>query len=269
MGAHRPDQGPDGEKENAGFPEVAATGQKRLRKREIGLLDKTRQRLGDVALARAGQFKIAIAGLGARRVDAEGDDLTRACGRNLTQDSGPKIRRTGHQMVGGGDQNQRLGVCVGQVQRRNQHGRAGVARRRLDQDGAGIYPGRRQLFGHDEAEIGAGYNRRWRDSAPVRRCTPCWKSEVSSTSGANRSNHPPLPPFLPSICGHSGVTVNRTQFDAMQGCVSPMPDGVIRVTLRASSAPFRAGQGHCLPFLHRFMRFLWGKEAPNPCLDSA
>lgn len=163
MGAHRPDQGPDGEKENAGFPELAATGQKRLRKREIGLLDKTRQRLGDVALARAGQFKIAIAGLGARRVDAEGDDLTRACGRNLTQDSGPKIRRTGHQMVGGGDQNQRLGVCVGQVQRRSQHGRAGVARRRLDHDGAGIDPGRRQLFGHDEAEIGAGYNHWWRE----------------------------------------------------------------------------------------------------------
>lgn len=163
MGAHRLDQGPGGEKENTGIREVAATGQKRLRKREVGLLDKTRQRLGDVALARVGQFKIAIAGLGARRVDAEGDDLTRACGRNPAQDSGPKTRRTGHQMVGGGDQNQRLGVCVGQVQRRSQHGRAGVVRRRLDQDGAGIYLGRRQLFGHDEAEIGAGYNHRWRE----------------------------------------------------------------------------------------------------------
>ena len=159
MSAEGLDHGARGEQEDARVPQEAPRVQHRMGRVGVGLFHEAAQRGGSVAWVPV-QLQIAIAGLGAGRLDPEGDDpaLPRK-GKALVHGPAEGFG-VGNHMVGRSDQQQRVGVDFRLMQGRGQNRGCGVATRGFDQDGGGGDPDLGQLLGHDEAEIGVGQHQR-------------------------------------------------------------------------------------------------------------
>ena len=147
------------EQENPGVPAVTARGEHRFGIGQRRLFDEAFDREAIVSYRRStGDIAEACFGMGRR--DAEGDEITRGDRRHAVRHRRAKGRGVRHHMVGRRDEHDRLGVFAQQPERGGEHGGAGVAPRRLDQDRAGVDSGLGQLLGDDEAEIRVGQHHR-------------------------------------------------------------------------------------------------------------
>jgi hypothetical protein len=132
-----------------------------LGRRGIGLLDKARD--GKHAL-RGGQrpvaLDIAVAGFGALRMDAEGDEMAGARGGSSACDG--RVKRGGiiDRVIGRHQQHQRLAVTLGKRQRGDAGGWRGVASDRLEQQPLRRDVDLAQLLGDDKAVLLIGDDER-------------------------------------------------------------------------------------------------------------
>ena len=145
------------EQEDARVPQAIPLPQQQLGPLQIRLFHETRQRHGgSAAVGTRGQLKIAVPGLGPVRGDAEGHQSTlfrRFCPFGHRRMEGGGVRQ---HMVRRRHQHQGIGVKLVQIKRRRQHRRRGVAPHGFDHHRHRVDLQRRQLFGHDKAEIGIG-----------------------------------------------------------------------------------------------------------------
>ncbi len=134
----------------------------------IGLLDE----LGDLEdavdrLKGAAATNVAVAGLGALGLDAQTNDGAVAGGRRGAIDGGGEGLDNRDRMIRGEQQQQRLGVALGQAQRGGAGRRSGVAADRLEQHRPGCHRDLAQLFGDDEPVLFVGDDERRREALRI------------------------------------------------------------------------------------------------------
>jgi hypothetical protein len=117
---------------------------------------------------RGADADIAIGGIGPGRANAEGDQRA-SFGRRLCLAHGfDQPFRPGDEMIGGGQQHQRVAVAFGQMDRGGSGGRRRVAADRLEQDRLGRDAGLAELFADDEAMLLVADHHRGREQGAVR-----------------------------------------------------------------------------------------------------
>ena len=142
--------------EDAGVPEVVPARNHRRCGCDVRLLAEARERHRAAAFRGMGQLEVAVAGLGPVGDDAEGDERAPTRGLGAAADGGEEGVAVGDQVVGGGNQHQRVRVV--HHQRRNEDRGRGVAARGLDHDARVVEADRRRLLRGVEAEGVAGHD---------------------------------------------------------------------------------------------------------------